>query len=204
MAKGKKKGKKRRGYDASQKVGADGSYAESTDEGQVGTAVEVAEEGPVVREAPDAPKRKSGSTKVGGLSIYKPGQGYYTRVGTALFSAVLIAGLWNYLYSLMELWEDPDQVWTFYLRLAVPSVVGLGVAALVYWLVGKRPGTCDFLILTEGEMKKVSWSSKKEVIGSTYVVIFVVLAMGALLAVADLVFATIFWAIGVLEKGPFG
>ncbi|MCK4850305.1 MAG: preprotein translocase subunit SecE [Phycisphaerae bacterium] len=44
------------------------------------------------------------------------------------------------------------------------------------------------MIATEGEMKKVSWSSKKEIIGSTKVVIVTLLIMGLVLFLVDLFF----------------
>jgi len=48
-------------------------------------------------------------------------------------------------------------------------------------------------------MKKVSWSTKKEIIASTKVVIFVVVLMGLLLAGIDLIFMWFFRSIGVLQ-----
>ncbi len=55
------------------------------------------------------------------------------------------------------------------------------------------------MIATEGEMKKVSWSSKKEIIGSTKVVIVTLLLMGLVLFLVDL-FNTIFMkAVGVQQ-----
>ena len=50
----------------------------------------------------------------------------------------------------------------------------------------------DFMIATEGEMKKVSWSSRKEIIGSTKVVIVTSLLMGVILFLVDLLFHKIF------------
>jgi preprotein translocase subunit SecE len=148
--------------------------------------------------------RSDRSARVGGLSVYKPGQGYYTRIGTAIGSGILMAGLWNYLYSLMEAWIDPDKPWTLYMQLGIPTVVILLLGILVYWVAGKNPRTCDFMILTEGEMKKVSWSTRKEVIGSTKVVIFTVIAMALMLFFVDVAFAWFFHLIGVLKSGPFG
>jgi preprotein translocase subunit SecE len=57
----------------------------------------------------------------------------------------------------------------------------------------------DFMIATEGEMKKVSWSSRREVIGSTKVVILFTIALACFLFVVDLAFQTLFSAIGVLK-----
>ena len=41
------------------------------------------------------------------------------------------------------------------------------------------PRFADFLIATESEMKKVSWSSRAELVGSTVVVIVTVLILAA-------------------------
>ena len=50
----------------------------------------------------------------------------------------------------------------------------------------------DFLIAAEGELKKVNWSSRREVAVSTLVVIIVVVLMAALLGTTDLVFQMVF------------
>ncbi len=56
------------------------------------------------------------------------------------------------------------------------------------------------MIATEGEMKKVSWSSKREIIGSTKVVILFTLLMAVFLFVVDLVFQSVFSGIGILKR----
>ena len=61
---------------------------------------------------------------------------------------------------------------------------GLGAFLLVNW-----PRFADFLIATESEMKKVSWSTQQELIGSTLVVIVTVVLLGFLIGGLD-----IFWA----------
>jgi preprotein translocase subunit SecE len=149
-----------------------------------------------------AVKRASRTTRVGGLAIYKPSQGYYTRVGTAVFAGVIIACFGHFLYSELEVYYEPDKPWTYYMQLGIPFLVLTAMAGLVYWVVGVNRRCCDFMILTEGEMKKVSWSSRKEVIGSTKVVIFTVLAMSLLLFMVDVVFAWFFHVIGVLHVAP--
>jgi preprotein translocase subunit SecE len=69
----------------------------------------------------------------------------------------------------------------------------------MFWIVN-RPKTADFLIATEGEMKKVSWSSRKEVIGSTKVVMITTFILAVLLLAVDLVFQLAFQAIGVMPE----
>ncbi len=83
------------------------------------------------------------------------------------------------------------------------GVVGVLLAIggwLVYWLVGVKKGTVEFLIATDGEMKKVNWSSRKDIIGSTWVVIIASLLIAASLFVVDVLFAQFFELIGVLER----
>ena len=49
-------------------------------------------------------------------------------------------------------------IWLYVL---VPSGgVGVGLGLLMFWLMNK-PTVADFLIAAEGEMKKVSWSSRR-------------------------------------------
>jgi preprotein translocase subunit SecE len=55
------------------------------------------------------------------------------------------------------------------------------------------------MIATEGEMKKVSWSTKNEIIGSTKVVIMFTVLLALVLFVVDLAFQTMFSSIGVLK-----
>ena len=70
-----------------------------------------------------------------------------------------------------------------------------------YWALALNHRICDFLIATEGEMKKVNWSTRKDIIGSTKVVVFVVIFMSVLLFVVDMFFMSFFSAIGILRTG---
>ena len=57
--------------------------------------------------------------------------------------------------------------------IAVAAIV-IAVFGLVgYWLIGRRARSVDFLIATEGEMKKVNWSTRREVVGSTIIVLII-------------------------------
>jgi len=135
------------------------------------------------------------------FQIYKPGQGYYTRLGTAVFFGALVLWAAHFAYMQMAIFHDPSVAWTTYLRYGVPVAVLVGFGLLLYWIVGVTARTIDFFIQTEGEMKKVSWSSRREVIGSTKVVIGTVVILSAILFVVDLLFMLFFDWIGVLH-GP--
>lgn len=86
-------------------------------------------------------------------------------------------------------------------RLLGPVIMLAGLAYLFFWVLGQNRKVVDFLIATEGEMKKVSWSSRREVIGATKVVIVTVLTLGLILFVVDILFMAFFEAIGVLRIG---
>ena len=60
--------------------------------------------------------------------------------------------------------------------IAVAAAIMLSSAALAPLLgfIARKPSqTVDFMIATEGEMKKVNWSTRREILGSTWVVIAV-------------------------------
>lgn len=131
------------------------------------------------------------------LAIYKKGQGYYTRMGTALAGAAISAlGCWA-LYQKLEgiLNGDPIRQW---IRAGVPALI-LAVLFFVIYKVLNHPGIADFMIATEGEMKKVSWSSRKEIVTSTRVVVVTVIILAVLLGLIDYLFSLFFHTIGVLE-----
>ncbi|MCC6578910.1 MAG: preprotein translocase subunit SecE [Phycisphaeraceae bacterium] len=80
----------------------------------------------------------------------------------------------------------------------VAVVIILGGGGLLYWLLNK-PRIADFLIATESEMKKVNWPTRRELIGSTWIVICGTVLFSAALWVIDLLFALLFSNIGILK-----
>lgn len=124
------------------------------------------------------------------VEIYKRGQGKYTRLitlGSAVGLALIAGGAMS---------EFLKPYVNTYVRYGVPTIMVAAIAVLVLWIVN-RPKSADFLIATEGEMKKVSWSSRKEVIGSTKVVIITTFIMSIILFGVDLAFIFLFKAIKV-------
>lgn len=86
-----------------------------------------------------------------------------------------------------------------YVQGALAALVLLFGAILTYWYTAAKPQSVEFLIATDGEMKKVNWSTRKDVIGSTWVVVVAGVLIAAMLFVFDFVFQTFFRLIGVLE-----
>jgi len=120
------------------------------------------------------------------FNIYKKGQGKYTRLWSAL-GAGLVAGLGCVqLYRKLEGTELG-----LWVEIMVPAVLFVVLALVIFWLANKA-SVADFMIAAEGEMKKVSWSSRREIAVSTVVVIMVVIFMAVLLGVTDLSFQLFF------------
>jgi preprotein translocase SecE subunit len=81
--------------------------------------------------------------------------------------------------------------------------VGVGIAlALLCWRLMNKPGNVDFLIATDSEMKKVNWTSRKDLMGATKVVIVFMLVIAAFLFLVDLIFHYLFFFMGVLKAPP--
>ncbi|HUX02077.1 MAG TPA: preprotein translocase subunit SecE [Phycisphaerae bacterium] len=131
-----------------------------------------------------------------GLQLYKIGQGRYLRAGTGVAVALVDLVVAYYLYTLLLKYVADTLTYKVYLAYGIPAVLfaGLGVAAFFYM---NRPNVVDFLVATESEMKKVSWSSRAELLGSTGVVILTVVAL------ADLIFLLDFMITGGLAGGVF-
>jgi preprotein translocase SecE subunit len=140
------------------------------------------------------------------FAIYKKEQGKWTRGLT--MGGIAAAALWGANW----LWNSPLVAIGLSLRLnnewmTVLKVIGSAAFIVVglylgFWISYLKSGTGDFFIATEGEMKKVSWSSTREVIASTWVVVFTLLLMGVLLFAVDVVFIMIFSWINVLQIAP--
>ena len=120
------------------------------------------------------------------LGIYKRGQGKYTRLGSAFGLGIVVVLGCLLLYRKLE-----GADFGLWVATMVPVGVSAGFALLIFWLSNK-PSVADFLIAAEGEMKKVSWSSRKEIAVSTFIVIVLVVILAVLLLVSDLSFKLFF------------
>ncbi len=134
-----------------------------------------------------------------GAGIYKKGQGYWTRVMSAVAMGTLV--LMGAVWLADNLKNTPifglEPVFTQ----AICFVVVFGAFSwLGYYLIGRRQKVVDFLIATEGEMKKVNWSSRKEIRGSTIVVIGLTIIIALMITVMDyLIYAPLLRFMNVLE-----
>lgn len=116
------------------------------------------------------------------FDIYKRGQGKYTRLATA-FAGLIIAGS-----GCMQLYKKLE---AHDLSMWVETMIPVGLfgvlGGLIFMLVNKVT-VADFMIAAEGEMKKVSWSSRSEIMVSTFIVIMFVFLMAVLIGGSDFLF----------------
>lgn len=141
---------------------------------------------------------KSARRSGGWLQQYKAEQGKATRTGTFVGLGLLVAWGAKFVNDRLAIYQG-DEAWRLLITPGIPIAfaVVLGVVAWRVAFVNRK--SSDFMIATEGEMKKVSWSSKREVIGSTKVVILFTLLLALFLFVVDFAFQVFFKSVGVLK-----
>lgn len=166
------------------------------------------------------------------FSVYKKGQGYWTRMGTALGALLLITVLCMFVYEqtsvlfadsfytkVPEVGASPAELEAIRAQnrqgleqsartartvaVVATAVVG-AVATLFAWHQMNKPRNVDFLIATDVEMHKVNWTSRQELFGSTRVVIFFLFLIAAVLFLIDVAAGALFQWIGLLKFGPLG
>ncbi|MHC4997182.1 MAG: preprotein translocase subunit SecE [Planctomycetota bacterium] len=131
-------------------------------------------------------------------AIYKPGQGYWTRMMSAIGAGTIAVAAGFWLSQRLEAVQVQGIDSVYLQGVGFASMLLLG-GFLVYWLIGRKRRSVEFLIATEGEMRKVNWSTRREVMGSTWVVIGVSVIIALVLLVADIILSQFFKAIGVLQ-----
>jgi preprotein translocase subunit SecE len=128
--------------------------------------------------------------------LYKPIQGRYARLYTGLgLGLIVAAGAYQVWQASMEY----TPAWRFGLPAVFAAILGWVVFRLIHF-----PPFADFLIATEAEMNKVSWTTKDDLIRATTVVLVTVLFMALFLFLVDRLWTLILQLIGVLQFGGGG
>lgn len=89
---------------------------------------------------------------------------------------------------------------TVYAQAGAAVIFIAALAVVGYYLIGVHRRVVDFLIATEGEMKKVNWSTRREIMGSTWVVISLTFVVAAIIAFLDMAYSMLFQTLKVLES----
>jgi preprotein translocase subunit SecE len=127
---------------------------------------------------------------------HKPRQGRYARLYTVLgLGVVLVLGAWRLYETLLS--SSPAT------RFGIPALVALVLGWLLYRTV-EFPPFVEFLIATEAEMNKVSWTSKDDLYRATTVVLSTVVLMSVFLFGVDWIWSNLLQIIGVLKFGGGG
>ena len=132
-------------------------------------------------------------------SIYKKGQGYWTRLMSAIALGLIV------LLGVVWLWDllaavKIGTLQTVYVQATSAVLTGAVFGLLGFHYIGRQPRVVDFMIATEGEMKKVNWSSRREIIGSTWIVIALTIFIALFCFAADRIFQQIFMWLDVLDS----
>jgi preprotein translocase SecE subunit len=132
-------------------------------------------------------------------AIYKQGQGYWVRLMSAIgFGLLVMMGVvwvWDQLSGVQI--ADLESVYVQ----GVFSVIVVVICGIIgFHLIGRKAKFVDFMISTEGEMRKVNWSTKREIIGSTILVILLTIFIAVFCQIADLAFSAFFQWAGVLQS----
>ena len=147
---------------------------------------------------PSPPQSRGTSTpNASFFAIYKKGQGYWTRMLTAAGAVLILLLTAQFLYGhALAAWVPQTNK-----RLMISGAFVVVTCVLAWWAMNK-PGSVDFLIATDSEMKKVNWTSRAELIGSTKVVILFMFLIAGVLFGIDLLFGYFFYWIHVLKFPP--
>jgi preprotein translocase SecE subunit len=139
------------------------------------------------------------------LEIYKKGQGTIVRLVGVISLYLLIAygcyALYHFISPVDPSVQPPRATFWGTNIFVIPFFdaalkYGMLISALLfilfcflaYILILNKPKSCDYLIETEGELRKVSWPTREQYIGSSIAVIVSVVIMGIFLLGADFVF----------------
>ncbi|MGO9469225.1 MAG: preprotein translocase subunit SecE [Isosphaeraceae bacterium] len=128
--------------------------------------------------------------------LYKPMQGWYSRVYTAAgLGMIAAAGVWKI--------HDATVEYALAWRLGLPIVFAVILSWVVFRIIEFAP-FAEFLIATEAEMNKVSWTTKDDLFRATTVVLSTVIVMAVFLYFVDTLWTFVLRVIGVLQFGGSG
>lgn len=125
-------------------------------------------------------------------NLYKPLQGQQARLWTAVGLGLTI------LFGLRELSLTIGATSTATTAYGVPAAIGAVLAWFTFRLL-QYPPFVEFLIATEAEMNKVSWTSRDDLRRATTVVLVTVVVMAIFLFGVDWLWSSLLQLIGVLR-----
>ncbi len=125
-------------------------------------------------------------------NLYKPLQGKQARLWTAVGLGLII------VFGLRELSLTLGASYNAATAYGIPAAVGAVLAWVTFRLL-QYPPFVEFLIATEAEMNKVSWTSRDDLKRATTVVLVTVALMAVFLFGVDWIWSYLLQLIGVLR-----
>jgi preprotein translocase subunit SecE len=125
-------------------------------------------------------------------SLYKPLQGKQARLWTAVGLGLII------VFGLREVYLTLSASSNAVTSFGVPAAIGVVLAWFTFRLL-EFPPFVEFLIATEAEMNKVSWTSRDDLKRATTVVLVTVFLMAVFLFGVDWLWSNLLQLIGVLR-----
>ncbi|MGD9646093.1 MAG: preprotein translocase subunit SecE [Pirellulales bacterium] len=121
--------------------------------------------------------------------LYKRSQGRIARQATfAVLAGTVVLGCWRLSLQLVQ-WGS---LWQYLVPMLL-AVVGVWICFRVI----NFPQFADFLIAVEAEMNKVSWPTRDTLFRSTFVVMFTIFVLAAILFLYDIIWKTALSALGI-------
>lgn len=131
-------------------------------------------------------------------NLYKPLQGKQARLWTAIGLGLII------FFGLREVHDSLDGRTSQFGVWGYPVLIGVVMGWLAFRLL-QFPPFVEFLIATEAEMNKVSWTSRDDLKRATTVVLVTVALMAVFLFGVDWIWSNLLQVIGVLRfRDPTG
>lgn len=126
---------------------------------------------------------------------FKPTQGKLARLWTGVGLALLFgAGIYQYYEIYLKGQSGPVT------QVGIPAALAL-VFGWIIWRTVQYPPFADFLIATESEMNKVSWTSREDLHRATVVVLATVFFLALYLFGVDYLWSTLLKWMHVLKVG---
>lgn len=124
-------------------------------------------------------------------------------VGLGVYSYILARGTFS-VSGAPYIWDIPfvnDYSLILFRApgLMIPAILMVGAVWFAYRLVN-HPPMAEFLINTEAELAKVTWTSRKRLIRDTGVVLLTVLFFAVFLYLLDIIWVLVLTALGVLQR----
>ena len=130
------------------------------------------------------------------VSLYKPMQGRHARIYSAAgLGLIVVLGLWRF-YDVLLVYSPAT-------RFGIPMAIGLVLGWFIFRIM-QYPPFVEFLIATEAEMSKVSWTSRDDLYRATTVVLTTVVLMSVFLFGVDWLWSNLLQLLGVLKFGGGG